>query len=1642
MTINIQGQLDIVKVQLNMAKTNKEIQRAFGNLSHINNFRKTLIATGHDAKVVNSILNSLANKLVLRHSKIGVRQVQKGFRDLSGTLREVDRLVDSVFNEGISTTQATRSIKKLAESLAGPKASAYQTKEAVESLGEYFDKQLIKKVQEANRELQKFSNEEAKRAELEKRRNKEREKAAFKTEVRIRQERQKVLAKQKPSGLVDIITGKIPDHTVGQGPIATYDREQEVRRIKAQGAYQRELAKETNRVTQEQKRLNQFLDRANDLRKEGNLTLNRDQEKIIRRAKEFAVADPTTVAKKRLVGDDLGISSKEVESIANSTKKLNKELTTLNANTLTLEKFGQAARLAFKRYAAFVVGSSAIFAITSNLRQATTAALELEHVFTKIQQVIGGSDKELKPLRDGIRSLSSDFGVSGQDLAEGVFFFAQSGIEDMKELEVIARNLAKIPLSATFDDINSTSEGLIAAFGQFNLTALDTGYVLDLVNEFAAKFAVESSDIFEAIKRGGSAFSVAGGDLEEFIGLFSVLRSATRESASTLGTFFKSGFAQILQGSSQQLLKQLGVQSQDLTTQLQELSNILFGDESQFSERRRIEIARQLTGERQFARLLALLRQLQDSDVQDQLQRAFEAAPGSLDDSLVNRLDDIGVSINRIRQTFINFVSEITENQAFKSFAKDIADLTQTLFGLLSVIQPLIPFLTILGGFKLSQGFAKFTRGALPNGIFGGITGRSVRDRFKETNNLSDLRQQRINAVIAERRRRSLVSGVRNTNFKLAGGAAAVAGVTALSGPDGISGNIASAATSGLFGGVIGAQVGSAIPGIGTAVGAVIGTLIGVITSVNKIIQKEAERRLSNDIKLAVRTRDSSKVISTVAQQSLSQALRTAQLESAYTLTGMGYGGGGGGGDRSQLNNSTRNRASSLAVSNLVKNIENDGLGGEEFLTSIKKTLSESANSDEFKKKLSKALGDGFSEADVSNLVQSLEELKLLEVTFKDFVTNFGRVNNKFIEFGNRFEIASRFVTDRLYKLDTNIANITQGFSSVITDPSSFIQASAGNKDQILSNAGLGSFNSFIDSSVELFNAFISENKTLLKSFSSARLGTEYEAFEDDLNSAEGFFRALTAVEAGGIEKISELQNAQIQDLVRRFGEGFDKVFALGGAGFDIAKLFNDLLANSDTRAVIEGMLPSEVFDRVAQTISGIIDSFNLELQKRTELVQSLNGISEAIDQARTNIIQIGAERSLRLLANSLSTDVVGDILKEVNIQQGVANSFDVSSLPRLLGEISRLTVSRNAANAAAAAANAGGAGLDDLAVIQKAQDINEDYISTQSRLNSVASFLTEKLSAAAQVSDLLTKAFKTYQDQIRSAGSAVLSFSTEELSKAFSAFDAFVGLARSGGGIGTASGINNALNNITKEQFDRVNQILSAVGSFNLGGISGSDIIGNIQEQIAIPFLARARSAITGESQQDAAKAITTTLEELRNSQEAAVKAEDELRRLQQSIVQNQVVNLQEDAKLIQSQFAVVQELSRVAVVQERAAQAIINALGSNFNGNNTPIPGLNAAPNIDSLLTQLNTGVDSLTGLTSTLASSLETLTSGGIKTETQFTVSPIQVNVALSVPDVLNVVGPAVRREILREIGDKLSVVFQDDQEKLSLITQLGQ
>ena len=317
-------------------------------------------------------------------------------------------------------------------------------------------------------------------------------------------------------------------------------------------------------------------------------------------------------------------------------------------------------------------------------------------------------------------------GVATAEIAEGVFTFAQAGIQDLTDLQKLAESISKIPLAATFGTIDQAVEGVLAITGQFNLEISETARILDLVNQFAAAdFATESQDIFDAVKRGGASFASAGGTFEEFIQLFSILREGTRESAETLGTFFKSGFAQLLQDSSQAQMRKLGVTTSDLVGQLTQLAEIL-GPDSGFSTLETVNIARELTGVRQFSRLLALLRELRDEDVTGRRKEALENATGSLDRDVVVRLDDISVSIDRVTKAFTDFVISLADNEPLKRFLETIGNVATEISSLATTLfkfEATLPILAAIAGFTLVRpAVGKFAAGA--SSLFGQGRGR------------------------------------------------------------------------------------------------------------------------------------------------------------------------------------------------------------------------------------------------------------------------------------------------------------------------------------------------------------------------------------------------------------------------------------------------------------------------------------------------------------------------------------------------------------------------------------------------------------------------------------------------------------------------------------------------------------------------------------------------------------------------------------------------------------------------------------------------------------------------------------------------------------------------------------------------------
>src|SRR5690606_14014878 len=89
------------------------------------------------------------------------------------------------------------------------------------------------------------------------------------------------------------------------------------------------------------------------------------------------------------------------------------------------------------------------------------------------------------------------------------------------------------------------TEGLIAIFSQFGGSTEQLEKNLGSINAVAAQFAVESTDIITAVRKAGSAFKNSGGSLEEYLALFTAVRSTTRESADTIATGFRTIFPRL-----------------------------------------------------------------------------------------------------------------------------------------------------------------------------------------------------------------------------------------------------------------------------------------------------------------------------------------------------------------------------------------------------------------------------------------------------------------------------------------------------------------------------------------------------------------------------------------------------------------------------------------------------------------------------------------------------------------------------------------------------------------------------------------------------------------------------------------------------------------------------------------------------------------------------------------------------------------------------------------------------------------------------------------------------------------------------------------------------------------------------------------
>lgn len=389
-----------------------------------------------------------------------------------------------------------------------------------------------------------------------------------------------------------------------------------------------------------------------------------------------------------------------------------------------MEQFGRQSGLAAKRFIAFTITAGAIIQFTSSVKQALSSAIEFDREMIRLAQVSTDSAGDVGKIGSEVGRLSKAYGVSSKELINTAVTLKQANLT-LKETKDALEALAQAALAPSFDNLKDTTEGAIAIMNQFNISSRDLGTALGSVNSVAAEFAVEAQDLIEGVRKAGGAFRSAGGDLNQFLALFTSIRQTTRESAESIGTGLRTIFTRIQRNDTVEALKEIGVQLRytadeakaagdlGLTNQfvgpyeaVKRLSAAL--NELRSTDPRFSAIVEELGGYRQISKVIPLV---QEFAVSQKALGVAQAGSASLAANAAQAQEAFGVKIQKVAEQFNSFVRDLTNTASFRAIVDLMLQGASAAIQLADSLKGILPIITAIAAVKFTQGITSFAKG-------------------------------------------------------------------------------------------------------------------------------------------------------------------------------------------------------------------------------------------------------------------------------------------------------------------------------------------------------------------------------------------------------------------------------------------------------------------------------------------------------------------------------------------------------------------------------------------------------------------------------------------------------------------------------------------------------------------------------------------------------------------------------------------------------------------------------------------------------------------------------------------------------------------------------------------------------------------
>ena len=189
--------------------------------------------------------------------------------------------------------------------------------------------------------------------------------------------------------------------------------------------------------------------------------------------------------------------------------------------------------------------------------------------------------------------------------------------------------------------------------------------------------------------------------LNELIGIFTAVRSTTRESADTIATGLRTIFTRIQRRGTIEFLKQFNIQLLDAKGQFiglfpafERLSEGLRGLVRSGDAVTLSAVTEELGGMRQVGKLIPAL--LNFNKALAATGVAAKGAADGLGKDVALALQPLGKQFELLQQRFSSFIRDISESKTFQNLAKVAIETANAFLFVADTIKPLLPIFTNL----------------------------------------------------------------------------------------------------------------------------------------------------------------------------------------------------------------------------------------------------------------------------------------------------------------------------------------------------------------------------------------------------------------------------------------------------------------------------------------------------------------------------------------------------------------------------------------------------------------------------------------------------------------------------------------------------------------------------------------------------------------------------------------------------------------------------------------------------------------------------------------------------------------------------------------------------------------------------------